>query len=280
MSVRLTILGCGSSGGVPRIGNDWGLCDPNDPKNRRLRCSLLVERFGDNGCTTVLIDTGPDLREQLLTANVQRLDAVLYTHAHADHLHGIDDLRAFMVRDRRRIQVYMDEPTYAKARQAFDYCFETPPGSNYPPILDRHRMETGRVVTIDGPGGPLQFLPVEVRHGEINALGFRIGNAAYVPDISSFFDQSLDALQGLDVLILDCLRRRPHPSHFNLDDALEWSAKLAAKRTIFTNLHNDLDYVALTGELPKGIEPAFDGLQIMVADTHNRRHAIPEEHAG
>jgi len=280
MSVRLTILGCGSSGGVPRIGNDWGLCDPAEPKNRRLRCSLLVEKYGDNGCTTVLIDTGPDLREQLLTADVQRLDAVLYTHAHADHLHGIDDLRAFMVRDRRRIQVHMDAPTYAKARHAFDYCFETPPGSNYPPILDRHPMEAGRVVTIDGPGGSLQFLPVEVRHGEINALGFRIGNAAYVPDISSFFDQSLDSLQGLDVLILDCLRRRPHPSHFNLDDALEWTAKLAPERTIFTNLHNDLDYAALTDELPAGIEPAFDGLQIEFGDAHDRRHATIEEHAG
>jgi phosphoribosyl 1,2-cyclic phosphate phosphodiesterase len=264
MSMRLTILGCGSSGGVPRIGNDWGQCDPHEPKNRRQRCALLVEKFGDNGCTTVLIDTGPDLRQQLLSADVQRMDAVLYTHAHADHLHGIDDLRAFMVRDRRRMPVYMDVPTYDKAMSAFGYCFETPPGSGYPPILDRHPMTSGELVTIDGPGGMIDFLPIEVTHGEINALGFRIGNAAYVPDVSDISETGFKALNGLDLLILDCLRRRPHPSHFNLDDALEWTRELNPKKAIFTNLHNDLDYAALSRELPAGISPAYDGMRISI----------------
>ncbi|MGS4883956.1 MBL fold metallo-hydrolase [Roseibium sp. MB-4] len=264
MSVRLTILGCGSSGGVPRIGNDWGKCDPKEAKNRRRRCSLLVEKFGDNGCTTVLIDTGPDLRDQLLDADVQRMDAVLYTHAHADHLHGIDDLRAFMVRDRRRIPVYMDTPTFDKAMAAFGYCFETPKGSSYPPILDRHGMTAGMPVVIDGPGGEIEFLPIEVTHGEINALGFRIGNSAYVPDVSDITPESFDLLTGLDLLILDCLRRNPHPSHFNLDDALSWTKDLAPKKAIFTNLHNDLDYETLKAELPDGIEPAFDGLQVLI----------------
>jgi phosphoribosyl 1,2-cyclic phosphate phosphodiesterase len=264
MSVRLTILGCGSSGGVPRIGNDWGKCDPKEAKNRRRRCALLVEKFGDNDCTTVLIDTGPDLRDQLLGANVQRMDAVLYTHAHADHLHGIDDLRAFMVRDRRRIPVYMDIATFDKAMAAFGYCFETPKGSSYPPILHRHAMAAGTPVVIEGPGGAIEFLPIEVTHGEINALGFRIGNTAYVPDVSDISRENFDLLTGLDLLILDCLRRNPHPSHFNLDDALSWTKDLVPKKAIFTNLHNDLDYETLKGELPDGIEPAFDGLQVLI----------------
>lgn len=280
MTIQLTILGCGSSGGVPRIGNDWGGCDPLEPKNRRRRCSMLVEKIGDNGCTTVLIDTGPDLREQLLDANVQHMHAVLYTHSHADHLHGIDDLRPFMIRNRRRIPVYMDAPTYDKAKQAFGYCFETPKGSSYPPILDRHSLKSGAPVAIEGPGGPVEFLPVEVIHGDINALGFRIGNSAYVPDVSDITETGFKALGGLDLLILDCLRRAPHPSHFNLDDALEWTRELAPKKAIFTNLHNDLDYRTLCRELPVGIIPAFDGMQITIPSVDHPPVSSPPVHAG
>ncbi len=280
MSIQLTILGCGSSGGVPRVGNDWGECDPKEPKNRRRRCSVLVDKFGDNGRTTVLIDTGPDMREQLLTANVQRLDAVLYTHSHADHLHGIDDLRAYVIRHRRRVPVYMDAPTFDKANTAFGYCFETPEGSNYPPILDRHPMEAGRSVSIDGPGGTLEFLPIEVEHGDMDALGFRIGNTAYVPDVSNITGDSYTALENLDLLILDCLRRRPHPSHFNLDDALEWTARLKPSKTIFTNLHNDLDYQELSKELPDGIVPAYDGMQIEISTESSTYNPETFVHAG
>lgn len=265
MSIELTILGCGSSGGVPRIGNDWGDCDPNDPRNRRSRCALLVEKRVDNACTTVLIDTGPDIRTQLLNANVSHLDAVLYTHAHADHLHGIDDLRAYWVRSGRRVPVYMDDETYRRACAGFGYCFETPEGSNYPPILERHGIRPGKPITVDGAAGPITFDPFEVVHGDISALGFRMEDAAYIPDVSDIPLAASNQLKNLSILILDCLRRRPHPSHFCLEDALSWTSKIAPQRTIFTNLHNDLDYRTLAAELPGAIEPAFDGMKLRLA---------------
>ncbi|MCV0425936.1 MAG: MBL fold metallo-hydrolase, partial [Roseibium sp.] len=260
MTVTLTILGSGSSGGVPRVGNDWGLCDPNEPRNRRSRCALLVEKAGENGCTTVLIDTGPDIRNQLLAAEVTHVDAVLYTHSHADHLHGIDDLRGFWVKTRQRTQVYMDANTFDRARSAFSYCFETPPGSNYPPILDHHLILPGKEVAVTGAGGTLSFDPIEVPHGEINALGFKVNNAVYLPDVSDIPQTTVKRLKNLDYLILDCLRRTPHPSHFCLAEALDWTKKLAPTKAVFTNLHNDLDYKTLLGELPAGIEPAYDGM--------------------
>ncbi|WP_420332416.1 MBL fold metallo-hydrolase [Roseibium sp.] len=262
MSIRLTILGCGSSAGVPRIGNDWGVCDPNEPRNRRMRCSLLVEKRGEYGCTTVLIDTGPDLREQMLKTNVSHVDAVLYTHAHADHLHGIDDLRAFWLLSRRRTPVYMDDETYQRALEAFRYCFEKPDGSNYPPILERRSVEQGTSVEIVGDGGTLTFEPIAITHGDIDALGYRVDDAAYIPDVSDISETSLNRLKNLNFLILDCLRRTPHPSHFCLEDSLEWTERIAPKNAVFTNLHCDLDYAELSRELPETIQPAYDGLQI------------------
>lgn len=274
MSLTLTILGCGSSGGVPRIGNDWGACDPDNPKNRRRRCALLVRQTDGDHATTVLIDTGPDLREQLLDAGVTGLDAVVYTHAHADHLHGIDDLRAFMVRTGRRMPVYMDDKTHARARRAFDYCFDTPQNSNYPPILEHHPIEPGSTVSISGAGGTIDFKPIPVQHGDIDALGFRIADSAYIPDVSDISSDSLKQLKNLDLLILDCLRRRPHPSHFNLDDALEWTQRIAPRRTIFTNMHTDLDYETLARELPRGIEPAHDGMILAVKPASPRAPTV------
>lgn len=260
--LTVTILGCGSSGGVPRIGNDWGACDPANPKNNRKRCSILVERTSTKGTTTVLVDTGPDLRQQMLETDVQGVDAVLYTHAHADHLHGIDDLRMFAIRHKRRVPVYMDEPTFERADMAFGYCFRTPEKSSYPPILERMPMRAGDAVSIAGEGGTLTFLPVEVQHGEITALGFRFHDIAYLPDVSDIPVTALGGFENLDTWIVDCLRHHPHPSHFNLEDTLMWLTRMQPAKAVLTNMHNDLDYASLAGELPEGAVPAFDGLKI------------------
>ncbi|KZL17714.1 Ribonuclease BN [Pseudovibrio axinellae] len=259
---KVTILGSGSSTGVPRIGGDWGHCDPNEPKNRRRRCALLVERFSSEGVTTVLVDTGPDLREQMLSAGVKHVDAVLYTHAHADHLHGIDDLRFYALMQRAKIPVYMDSFTSKRARAAFDYCFATPPGSSYPPILEENRLTDAEHVTIEGAGGPITALPFKVNHGDIDALGFRFEDLAYTPDVKDIPDSSLHALEGLDTWIIDALREKPHQSHFCVQDALEWVSKMKPAQSVLTNLHCDLDYQKLKSELPENICPAYDGWAI------------------
>lgn len=262
---EFTILGCGSSGGVPRIGNVWGACDPGEPKNRRRRCALLVRRYNEAGSvTTVLIDTGPDLRQQLLDADVGHLDAVLYTHPHADHIHGIDDLRMLAIHHRRRVPVYMDAPTAHRAHEAFSYCFRTPEGSSYPPILEEHRITPGEPVVIDGEGGAIEALPILVRHGDIDALGFRIADVAYLPDVKDIPADSAAAFSGLTVWIIDALRMTSHPSHFSLDDALSWIARMKPKRAVITNMHVDMDYRTLAESLPETCEPAFDGMTIVV----------------
>jgi phosphoribosyl 1,2-cyclic phosphate phosphodiesterase len=262
MSLTFTILGCGSSMGVPRVALGWGSCDPNNPKNRRRRCALLVERAGAQGhVTRVLVDCTPDLREQLLGVEVDWLDGVLITHEHADHTHGIDDLRPLFVSKRRRVDVYLDEPTSRAMHARFGYCFMTPPGSEYPPILNERRLVAEHPVTIEGQGGPIGALPVLQEHGDIPSLGFRFGNVAYSADIKSLPPESVLAMAGLDVWIVDALRKAPHPSHFNLDEALEWIARIKPKRAILTNLHSDLDYEALRARLPADVEPGFDGMQ-------------------
>lgn len=261
---RFTILGCGSSGGVPRLGDQWGDCDPSDPRNRRRRCSLLVERDGPGGTTRVLIDTSPDLRAQLLDAGVGALDGVVYTHAHADHTHGLDDLRMIVFNTRRRLDVWADEPTSADLLRRFGYAFEAPAGSSYPPILNLHPIEAE--VIVDGAGGPVRLLPFRVAHGQIDALGFRIGGLAYLPDVSEIYDSAWPMLQGLECWILDALRRRPHQSHAHLDRALEWIDRAAPRRAILTNMHVDLDYAAVASETPAHVVPAHDGLTLIYPD--------------
>ena len=262
MTLRATLLGCGSSGGVPRIGFGWGSCDPSEPRNRRRRCSLLVERVTPAGRTTVLIDTGPDMRQQLLDAEVDWVDGVLYTHEHADHTHGIDDLRVLAINKRRRVDVYADAQTSTLLESRFSYCFETPPGSSYPPILSMHPLEIGVETVVAGAAGTITALPFDQSHGDIRSLGFRIGDFAYSSDVNDLPAASEASLRGLDIWIVDALRPQPHPSHWSLPETLDWIGRLKPKRAILTNMHTDLDYETLRRTLPPGVEPGFDGMRI------------------
>jgi len=258
---RLTILGCGSSGGVPRLGGNWGACDPSNPKNHRRRCSVLVERDGPEGTTSVLIDTSPDLRAQLLDTGTARLDGVVYTHAHADHVHGIDDLRMIVFNLRQRLTVYAHDDTQNALISRFGYAFVQPEGSPYPPILNLAAIHGD--FEIDGPGGPIPFSPFEVDHGTINTLGFRIGRLVYLPDVVRIGEAAWAShFQDLDVLIIDALRRDPHPTHSNLAQTLDWIDSAKPKRAILTNMHNDLDYETVRNETPDHVMPAFDGMQV------------------
>lgn len=262
MSLKVTILGCGSSGGVPRVAAGWGACDPANAKNRRRRCSIMVERAGQGGVTRLIVDTGPDLREQLLSADVDHLDGVLYSHEHADHAHGIDDLRPLAIQARRRVDIWCDEKMSGFLNERFGYVFASPPGSDYPPILTEHRMTAGSVTSVDGPGGAIEALPFELTHGQDRALGFRFGRLAYTPDVNGIPDAAVSALEDLDVWIIDALRDTPHPSHFSVSDALGWIERLKPRRAILTNLHTDLDYAALKARMPDHIDVAFDGMAI------------------
>lgn len=258
--IRATILGCGSSGGVPRLGNRWGACDPAEPKNRRRRCSLLVERMGPDGITQVLIDAGPDLVPQLLDADVATLDAVVFTHAHADHCHGIDDLRQVVYNARRILPLWADRPTADALTERFGYVFSTPPGSQYPPICALNTIDGP--LTVDGPGGQVVLIPFRVRHGDIHALGFRIGGLVYLPDVSDIPDAAWPLIADAPVFVIDALRHEPHPSHAHLDLALDWIARARSPRAVLTNMHIDMDYAAVAAMTPAHVEPAFDGMVI------------------
>ena len=261
-TLHFTILGCGASPGVPRIDGLWGACDPANPKNRRRRCAMLVQRFDGDEQTALLIDTGPDLREQMITTGLTWLDGVLYTHDHADHTHGIDDLRILAYNRRKLIDVYFDAATGAIVQRRFDYCFATPEGSSYPPIVKANAIEHGREIVIEGPGGEIRVMPFRQLHGNIESLGFRFGCLAYSSDLHDLPPESLPFVEELDVWIVDALRYTHHPSHFSVEQALDWIARLRPHRAILTHLHMDLDYETLRGELPSGVEPAFDGMQL------------------
>lgn len=262
MSLNFRVLGCGSSGGVPRMDGDWGLCDPSNPKNRRTRCSLLVKRQGADGETNVLVDTSPDMRAQLIDAETHWLDAILYSHDHADQTHGIDDVRAMVYTKRKRIEVWMDAPTAQTLTNRFGYCFTQTEGSGYPAILNDNRIETPfRPLTISGAGGDIIATPFRQIHGSIDSLGFRIGDVAYSSDISDLPEESFDAVSGLKCWIVDALRRAPHPTHFHLDKTLEMISRFKPEMAILTNLHVDMDYETLSKELPAGVVPAYDGIE-------------------
>jgi phosphoribosyl 1,2-cyclic phosphate phosphodiesterase len=257
---RFIILGSGSSGGVPRIGGIWGDCDPNEPRNRRTRCSMLIEQEGEGGTTRVLIDTSPDMRAQLLEAGVGTLDAVVYTHSHADHVHGLDDLRMVVFNMKRRLPVWADGDTQNDLYSRFGYAFAQPATSPYPAILDMFTIDGD--ITIDGAGGAITLTPFKVGHGAIDALGFRIGDLAYLPDVADIPEAAWRVLEGLDCWILDALRRTPHPTHAHLARALEWMDRAAPRRGIITNMHVDMDYRTLEAELPDHIRPAYDGMTL------------------
>ncbi len=262
MTLELTILGCGSSAGVPRVAQGWGACDPNNPKNRRRRCSILVEKPGRDGPTRLLVDAGPDCREQLIDAGVERIDALLLTHAHADHIHGLDDVRPLTMAMHRMIDCWLDAPTWASVGLRFDYLFRTPPGSGYPPLLIPHRIAYGAAFAPEGPGGPVEVLPFRLNHGDIDALGFRFENIAYTPDVKYIPDESFEFLENLDLWIIDALRYRQHPTHFSLGDALALIERLKPRRAVLTNLHTDMDYATLRANLPDNVEPAYDGMKL------------------
>ncbi|MEQ1931114.1 MAG: MBL fold metallo-hydrolase [Parvularculaceae bacterium] len=265
---RATILGCGSSGGVPRPGGldgagDWGACDPGEPRNRRTRCSLLMERGGPAGATRALIDTSTDLRAQLLAAACPSIDAVLYTHDHADQAHGIDDLRAFALARRSRVPVYMDAQTKRSLVARFGYCFEQAPGSLYVPILDARDMPAcGEPFAIDGAGGAIPVIAFKQEHGGAPSLGFRFGDIAYSSDVVGLPPESFEVLGGVRTWIVDALQMKPHKTHAHLELTLAWIARVRPERAILTNLHVSMDYASLRASLPEGVEPAFDGMVV------------------
>jgi phosphoribosyl 1,2-cyclic phosphate phosphodiesterase len=270
MSNRLdvTILGCGSSGGVPRLGGadcagEWGRCDRDNPRNRRSRCSLLVQRHGQNGVTRILVDTSPDMREQLLRARVADLDGVLITHDHADQLHGFDDLRQVVHYRRKRVDVYTDARTAEGVLSRFSYCFVQPEGSEYPTIANMHVIpEPFAPFALEGAGGAIPVRAFSQRHGSIRALGFRFGPIAYSPDVNALDEAAFAALEGVECWIVDALRTTPHPTHAHVALALEWIARVKPRHAVLTNLHHDLDYETLKRDLPENVEPAYDGLTI------------------
>ena len=272
MGLRAVILGCGSSGGVPRVGGDWGICNPENPKNKRTRSSLYVEYWQGEKMpspdlrTSIVIDTSPDLREQFLKAEIERLDAVLFTHEHADQSHGIDDLRAIAYRMRAQIPTYMDQNTKDHVHTRFHYCFEMPDGRVHPPILSlQPLMKGGDILTIDGPGGALSIDVLQLSHGPTPSLGFVFDRAlGYAPDVWDIPPEALSRLEDIDTFIVDSLRYNDHPTHANSDKTLSWLAQTRVRRGVLTNLHIDMDYETLSNELPPIAAPAYDGMEIII----------------
>ena len=221
---------------------------------------MLVERFEGENVTRVLIDTSPDMRAQLLDAGIGHLDGVIFTHDHADHMHGIDDLRMIVFNRKSRLPVWADTRTTDSLLARFGYAFIQPPGSSYPPILELNNIDGP--VEITGAGGPIRFDPFEVEHGRIDAFGFRIGDLAYLPDAAEIYKPAWEKLTNLKVWVVDALRYKPHPSHAHLERTLEWIERAAPERAVLTNMHIDLDYDTLNAETAANVTPAYDGMMI------------------
>ncbi|MGE5722307.1 MAG: MBL fold metallo-hydrolase [Sphingomonadales bacterium] len=254
--MKLRVLGCGTSSGVPRIGNDWGECDPSEPKNRRRRVSILVEHDD----TRILVDTSPDLREQLLDAGVSSLNAVIWTHDHADHCHGIDDLRQLFHFAGEPIAGYARTETLDTLTLRFDYAFEGKGG--YPPVAEARLLPDAMDV------GPIRVRIADQPHGAITSAGIRFDadgkSIAYSTDFNELTDEMTALFEGVDVWVVDALRRRPHPTHPHLAQALDWISRVRPARAILTHMDNSMDYRTLRAELPADVEPGYDGLEVVL----------------
>lgn len=254
--MKLRLLGCGTSSGVPRIGNDWGECDPADPRNRRRRASILVE----SKTTRILVDTSPDLREQLLDADVAAVDGVIWTHDHADHCHGIDDLRQLYHAKGRPVEGYGRAETIESLRARFTYAFDGRDG--YPPVV------TGNILPDDFMIGDIRVRVVDQPHGSITSTGLRFTqdgkSIGYSTDFNVFTPDMKSLFEGLDLWVVDALRRRPHPTHPHLAQTLEWIREIAPRHAVLTHMDQSMDYRTLAAELPSGVEPGWDGMEIRV----------------
>ena len=257
--MKIRILGCGAAGGVPMISRGWGKCDPDNPKNKRLRTSLLLKEKN----TTLLFDTGPDLREQLLNAKIKHLDAVLYTHEHADHTHGIDDLREINRAMQKEIPVYANATTLQLLKSRFDYAFHPinkEKETFFHPWLEPNLIKPGEAFYIKG----LKITPFTQDHEWTTSLGFRINKFGYSTDVVHLYESALSILKGIDTWVVGCLSDKDHPSHASINRVLEWVKIIKPKRTVLTHMSINLDYQSLCNSLPVGIEPGYDGMEIEI----------------
>jgi len=257
MKVKFIILGCGSSLGVPRPDGNWGKCNPKEIKNYRTRCSALIKTRSKN----ILIDTSPDLRRQLIDNKIKNIDLVLYSHGHGDQVHGINDLRIFFIKNKKKIPVYADKKTDKYLRSSFSYCFNDKPG--YPAILKLNRLKKN-FAFID-KGNLISIKSIPVQHGKIKSQSFIINKkCAYISDANKIYNQDLKFFKNLEYFVIDCLKINKHPSHYNLNQVIQLSKIIKPKKTILTNLHSDLDYKFLQNNLPKNIIPAYDGMSFYI----------------
>jgi phosphoribosyl 1,2-cyclic phosphate phosphodiesterase len=257
--MRLTFLGTGTSFGVPQIGCECAVCRSTDPRDKRTRAGAIVESEG----ATILIDTPPELRLQLIATGRSNVDAVIYTHEHADHINGIDDLRMFSVRQRRPLPVYGPTETLDRLRSSFSYIFDDavlPYEGTSKPSLEMHAVEPGRPFRVAG----VNVLPLAFRHGHLRVFGYRLGRLAYITDVKAIPEAEREGLRGLDVLVLNALWWRPHPTHLSIDEAIEAAQAIGARRTYLTHLTHETGHADLAARLPPGILPAYDGLTVEV----------------
>ena len=256
--MKFVVLGCGSSMGVPRPDGYFGNCDPNNKKNYRTRCSALIK----TNTESILIDTSPDLRAQMLSQKIKKIDKVLYSHMHADQTHGINDLRSFFITSKKQINVFADKVTSKYLRKTFSYCFDTY-SREYPATLKLNNFN--KKIFIKNKKKKILIKPIKVQHGNVYSICYIIDKKlAYISDVSEIYKKDYKYFKNLRYLIIDCLWYKNHPSHFNLDKALEIVKKFAPKKTILTNLHTDIDYEEIKRKLPKNIVPAYDGLSIIL----------------